>query len=244
MYEVRQALFGCRTSSSITYQVRQALFGLRTSKSSSSSSTHTKSTWLSLVFVRTKFAGRSLTVVAAARTKHFSLARAAAAHTKCARLSLAFVQVKPTAAHTKCARLSLTASLFVHPHAAKGGCSHYMSLIACSRALNRLLSLSLAAVHPTLLLCLVVLSLCCCRPSLSLSINFTTHLFIKLSVELAFGFSSLLVSRRYTQRRWQSASSAWPCAPFSLQQQEKPLIVVAVVVAVAPFRLLFEQKDD
>lgn len=107
-----------RLSLAVVLAVRQALFGLRTSRSSSSSSTHEVS--LALFGLCTYEIRKALFDC----TKHFSLARAtAAAHTKCARLSSALVQVKLTAAHTKCARLSLTASLFVHPHTAKGGCS-------------------------------------------------------------------------------------------------------------------------
>lgn len=91
-----------------------------------------------------------------------------------------------------------------------------------------------------------------CRPSLSLSINFTTHLFIKLSVDLPFGFSRLLVSRRATAngepeplRRPSKQHSHVRHFHYVQQQREKerekkPLIVVAVVAfAVAPFLLLF-----
>lgn len=91
-----------------------------------------------------------------------------------------------------------------------------------------------------------------CRPSLSLSINFTTHLFIKLSVDLPFGFSCLLVSRRATAngepeplRRPGKQHSHVRHFHYVQQQREKerenkPLIVIAVVAfAVAPFLLLF-----
>lgn len=142
-----------RLSLAVVLAVRQALFGLRTSSSRSSSSTHEVS--LALFGLCTYEIRKALF----ARTKHFSLARAAAAaHTKSPRLSLAvvptlfarlssaFVQVKPTAAHTKCARLSFTASLFVHPHAAKGGCSCH-SLPALVHSIDCSLSFT-----------------CCCAP--------------------------------------------------------------------------------
>lgn len=182
---------------------------------------HRKPARLSLADVRTRLARRSWAVVPAlaaqlhARSFYLTCTSTGSCTYEVARLSLAVAPVRAmfarlstafvqaAAARTKLFyevnRLSLvvvpaqSAPLFVHSHAAMGGCSQYNSLIACYRVHSIDFSLSLS-----LSLLLLCTPLCCCRSSLSLSINFTTHLFIKLSVELAFGFSSLLVSRRYT----------------------------------------------